>query len=168
VDAPSQEQVEKVEKGFPPEYQSKVDGLLWLGYLEDSFAYGGHHFRIRTLKVGEELEAALLAKEYLESLGAVRANSTSQLAAAIISVDNDTNFCPSLGPNPQDALTSKFQYICQKWHWPVVEYIFNKYIELLNEQAQALKRLEDLSTRSQITSWPSLDSLTEPAISQAT
>jgi hypothetical protein len=44
---------------FPPEIREDVEGLLWLGYLEDSFDFCGHQFVIRTLRGDEELLAGL-------------------------------------------------------------------------------------------------------------
>lgn len=153
---------------FPSEITEAVDGLAWLGHLEDTVSIWGHDFVLRTLKAGEELEASLLAKEYQDTFGQVKATAWAHVAAALVAVDGDENFCPPIGPNVRNNLGAKFRYITENWYWPVGEYLFGKYVDLNQRQLRALDALEDLSSRSRQNSWPTADSLKGQEDSQAT
>lgn len=152
----SQDQTDK----FPEEHQAAVDGLLWLGHLENEFKLAGHSFVLRTLKVEEELEVARLCEEFKESIGSPTAFKWAHIALALVSVDGDTDFCPPLGPDRTAYARSRFNYVTQ-WYAPVGDFLFNSYAELTRRQTQALEAIENLSPRSPIGSMPWEDSLTE-------
>jgi hypothetical protein len=147
---------------FPPEVRLAVDGLMYLGYLTDSFSFAGHKFSIRTLYGNEELLADKLVKEYIETTGQARAYAWSRVALALISVDGREDFCPPIGPDEWEYAQGRFQYVTSKWFWPLGEYIFNRFAELQQRQVEAIRAVQDLSTRSLRNSTPSPDSLTEP------
>lgn len=162
--AQSQE-LENPFKEFPPETNQAVDGLIYLGHLEDEFVFCGHSFVIRTLKTKEELISGILSKEYSGVLGENRAFMAAQVAMCLVSVDNEPNFCPTIGPDPIVVGRGRFNYITQNWYTPVIEYIFGRYAALLQAQVLAIEAIENLSMRGRPTSTPSADSLTEPDIS---
>jgi hypothetical protein len=134
---------------------------MWLGHLEAHVSKWGHNWVLRTLRADEELVASLIAKEYQDSLGQVKAYAWAHLAAAIVAVDGDDNYCPSIGPNIQDNVRAKFNWMTENWYWPIGEFLFGHYTELLSKQAEALDAVDSLSQRSLRTSWPSRDSLNE-------
>jgi hypothetical protein len=142
---------------LPDGVYEAVQGLLWLGYIEETFELAGHSFTLRTLKMSEELEAALIAKEYLDSIGQIKANAWSQVAASLVAVDGDPNFCPPLGPDKRGHIRGKFKYMCDNWYPPVGNFLFDRYLLLLQRQMAAIEEVENLSTRSLSTSWPSSD-----------
>lgn len=150
---------------FPPQVAQSVEGLAWLGYLEAEVRRWGHSWVLRTLNAEEELEASLIAAEYQETYGAAKANAWANVAAALISVDGDTDFCPPIGHDGRANLRAKFGFVTQ-WHWPVGELLFGEFIELLNKQAAALEAVDSLSNRSLRTSLPSQDSSTKAADSE--
>lgn len=150
---------------FPPEIVQAIDGLLWLGYLEQEVTYGGHTFVLRTMKGAEELEAALIAKDYLDSLGASKANAWAQVAGALISVDGREDFCIPLGPDKKQYTRDKFNYITQNWYWPIGLKLFDEYTKLIEKQAQALEAVEDLSRRTLSNSSAFSESSTKAAFS---
>lgn len=150
---------------FPPEVREDVEGLLWLGYLEDEFDFCGHSFVIRTLRGDEELLATLVCKEWVESLGQTRAWVWAQIALALIAVDGDDAFCPPTGPDKRAYARARFQYT-QRWYWPVAEHIFAKYVELQKRQSEAFKRVEDLSQGNLPMFSPSVGSSTEAGDSE--
>lgn len=141
---------------------------MWLGHLEEEVHFCGHTFLIRTLKASEELEAALLAKEYQETFGQIKAHAWAHLALAIEAVDNDPDFCPPIGPDRRNYARGKFNYMTEHWYWPLGQYLFTQFAALNRRQADAVEAVEDLSSRSLKSSWPSPDSSTEPGDSQAT
>ena len=144
---------------FPPEVQDAVDGLAWLGHIEDTVRWCGHSFTLRTMKASEELEAALLAKEFADTFGQVKAHAWANIALALVAVDGDEDFCPPIGPDKRQYARALFNYVTENWYWPVGEYLFGQYVALIQRQARAIEAIENLSERSLRTSWPSQDSL---------
>lgn len=133
---------------FPPEVSQAIDGLLWLGHLEREVSYGGHTFLLRTMKGAEELETSLIAKDYLNSLGQVKANAWATIAGALVAVDGSEDFCIPLGPDKRQHLRAKFDYISKNWYWPIAVKLFDEYTVLLEKQEKALEAAEDLSQRT--------------------
>jgi hypothetical protein len=153
---------------FPEDIRDAVDGLAWLGHLQDTVHMWGHSFTLQTLKAGEELEAALIAKEYQDSFGQVKAHAWAHLAMSVVAIDGDQDFCPPIGPDIRKHAEAKFRYMTENWYWPIGEYLFGKYVDLVQRQSKALEALEDLSPGSRQTSRPTQDSLTEQADSEGT
>lgn len=137
-----------------------------MGYLESEVDFCGHTFVLRTLKADEELEAALIAKEYQESFGQVKAHAWAHLAAAVAVVDGDDDYCPAIGPGKRDHLRAKFRWMTERWYWPTAEFLFGTYADLIRRQADAIEAVESLSSRSLDTSWPRPDSLSGQADSR--
>lgn len=131
---------------------------MWLGHLEEEVKWAGHTFILRTLKAAEELEAALVAKDYLETFGQTKATAWAHVAAALMSVDGDDSFCPPIGPDSKQHLRAKFNYITDNWYWPVGEHLFNKYVEIVQRQTDAVEAVESLSQGSRKGSWKLADS----------
>lgn len=121
----------------------------------------GHTWVLRTLKGNEELQASILAKEYQDSFGQVKAWAWANLAHAIVSVDGDENWCPPIGPDPMANARARFRYITENWYWPIGDFLFGEYATLVQRQSDALKEVQDLSQRSLHTSTPSVDFSTE-------
>jgi hypothetical protein len=136
------------ELEFSPEISDAVHGLAWLGHLEEVINFCGHTFILRTLKADEELEASLIAKEYMETLGQAKAWAWAHVALALESVDGEPDFCPAIGPDKKSWSRAKFNFITQNWYWPVGNYLFERYAELNRRSADAIQAVEDLSTRS--------------------
>lgn len=146
---------------FSEEIQRDVEGLVWLGHLESEINWCGHTFVIRTLKAEEDLVAGLLAKEYIDSVAASKAWAWANIALALVAVDGDTNFCPAIGPDKVANARARFRWVTENWYWPVAEYLFACYLELVDRQKNAIREVEDLSSRSLNPSMPFADSLTE-------
>lgn len=117
-------------------------GLLYVGHLTDTVQVGPHEIRIRTLKVGEELNAALLANRYKDTIEEGRALATALVSAAIVSVDGGPLTGEMIGPR-DDSLESKFDYILKNWYWDTVRRVWDAYNGLLTrvqESADELKK----------------------------
>lgn len=147
---------------FPEDTQKAVEGLMWLGHLEDTFTFCGHRFTLRTFKGEGDLMAGLLVKEYEGTIAQAKAWAWANVAMALVSVDGDPNFCPPVGPDPMDHARAKFRYLITSWYWPTCEYMFEQLSVLMRRQRNAIKAVQDLSDRSLQPSTPSRDSLTEP------
>lgn len=160
------EQESQVEDGFdqfPEDVAQDVDGLMWLGYLEDTFDFCGHTFTIRTLRGEEELLASYVTKEYMESLGQSRAWVWAQVALTLVSIDGDEDFCPPAGPSKKAYAQARFQYVTANWYWPTAKYIYDRYAALLERQAAAMDAVESLSREGRMFFTASPDSLIEKA-----
>ena len=155
------------EDKFPDEVMEDVDGLLWLGYLDDVIEFCGHEFVIRTLRLEDEMLAGLITKEYADTMSETKAFVTAQVALALVSVDGDENFCPPAGPNSKDYARARFNYVASNWYEPTVAYIYTKYADLLERQANAIKETDFLSRKSLASFTASSDSLIEKVDSQA-
>lgn len=143
---------------FPEQVREDVHGLMWLGYLEDSFSFCGHDFMIRTLRGDEDLQVGVLAKEFMETTSQAKAQVWATIALAIEAVDGDPNFCPQAGPDRRSYARGRFQYATQTWYWPLAVYVFDRYSRLLERQAEALRAIEDLLSGSLPTPTPYADS----------
>lgn len=139
---------------FPQEIQENVEGLMFLGELYDDFNFCGHHFVIRTLRGDEELLAALVCKEFTETVGQARAWIWALVSMCLVSIDGDENFCPPLTNNKRDYARARFQYCTRNWFWPLAVHINQKYAELQQRQDEAMARVEDLFKGSQHMSMP--------------
>jgi hypothetical protein len=140
--------IEEVEDRFPEEVTEDVDGLLWLGHLEEVIDFCGHEFVIRTLRLEEEMIAGLLTKEYADTMSETKAFVTAQIALSLVSVDGDEDFCPPIGPNLKDHARARFKYISKNWYEPTVAFIYTKYADLVERQANAIREMDFLSRES--------------------
>lgn len=146
---------------FDERIKADVDGLIWLGYLEEEVQFCGHSFILRTLKGEDELNAGIVSKEYVETLGQARAWAWAKIALALTSVDNDLNFCPPIGPDKKEFARARFKYVTSNWYWPLGEYLFEQLVILEGRQINAIRALQNLSKRSLPNSTPSQGSLIE-------
>lgn len=85
--------------------------LLTRGFFTSVAQVGTNDIVLRTLKVGEELEVALLVSRYQNTIEATRALITATVAAAITSV-NGLPLMQGLGPE-SESLEAKFNYIAR-------------------------------------------------------
>jgi hypothetical protein len=152
---------------FPEEVVEDVDGLLWLGYLEDTVDYCGHEFVIRTLRAEDQLLCALITKEYADTVGQGKAWIASQVALALVAVDEDEDFCPRATFSKKDYARARFHYVISKWYEPVILHIYNAYMNLVERQSSVLEEMENLSKESRISFTALPDSFKQKADSQA-
>lgn len=123
---------------FPTEEPIAEDtySLLYLGYLTDTVKIGNHEIRIRTLKIGEELNAALLANRYKDTVEEGRALATALIAAAITSVDGLPLLGQLIGPG-DDSIEAKFDFILKNWYWESARQVWEAYNGLLRRVQNA-------------------------------
>lgn len=143
-EAPEEEQVNDPYARFPDQIRHDVEGLTWLGYLEDSFEFCGHHFVLRTLRGDEELGAALVCKEHTETLGQAKAWAWANIALALLSVDYDEAFCPPVGPDKDAFAQARFRYVTSRWYWPVGRHLFARYSALYKRMEDAIEAMANL------------------------
>lgn len=112
-------------------------GLMYVGYLTDDFDVFGHRIAIRTLKIGEELEAELLVQKYKDTQEADRAYTVALVAACVQSVDNKP-LVQGLGP-AEESLERRYAYLIENWHWVTISAIYNRYRNLVERSMTALE-----------------------------
>lgn len=138
LDAP----LEETGEGLPSE---ALVGLMNVGRLTKDIALYGEDLRLRTLKIGEELEVGLLINRWSGTPEEGRAYAVAIVAAAIETL-NGRPLVQALGPSRDDELRRKFDYVRTKWYWPAIQEIYEQYVQL---QAEQLRALEELRSKSQ-------------------
>lgn len=129
---------------FPSEeepIEEETFNLLYLGHLTDTVKIGQHEIRIRTLKIGEELNAALLANRYKGTIEEGRALATALIAAAITSVDGQSLLGQLIGPG-DDSIEAKFDYILKNWYWESASKVWEAYNNLLKQVQASTEELK--------------------------
>jgi|SRR5581483_2455762 len=133
----------EVDEFLPPEEEfvgQDTEALMYRGYLTDVVEVGNHEIRIRTLKIGEELDAALVAQRYNDTPEAMRALATAIVSAAIVTVDGRP-LVEALGP-ADATIQSKFDYIRKNWYWRSVGEVYKAYDQLLERSIKSLEELK--------------------------
>lgn len=123
--------------------------LSLLGYLTADVDWCGHHFVIRTLKVGEEIIAGKLIKRDEESVAAFKATHTVVVAAALVEVDG-VPFLPPLGKDDlEHNIRQRYKYLQDNWFWPTVEFLAAEHNKLVKRQAEVVIELQKKSLSGQ-------------------
>jgi len=148
-----------IDPVFDPRVAEDVQGLLYLGYLEETIQMFGHSFTMRTLEVGQELEIGLLIKEYTGTVTQGRALAAATVAASLEAVDGRTIY-QQLGPNDKDSVRRKFDYVL-KWFWPTIETLYNEHLRLQQRQIDSYEEFMSKSLGGQRESSPYADSSTD-------
>ena len=127
---------------FDARYKLDVDGLIWLGYLTESFPLYGHTWVLKTLTRGERLAVTLAVKEYEDTLGTALALETATIAASLLMIDNVPIY-PGLEPDapPLPRILDAFKVV-QTWHDPLIAKLYEKYSQLQLRQIRAFFELE--------------------------
>ena len=132
--------VEEAEEEIAPSISPITFGLIHVGHLTDNFEVFGSKVAIRTLKIGEELEAELLISKYRNTQEENRAYMTALVAACITSVDN-APLIQSLGPSGE-TLERKFTYISENWNWITIAAIYDHYRLLVEKVLASLEEVK--------------------------
>lgn len=107
-------------------------GVLYNGHLTRNVTIGTHRVVLRTLRIGEELEAALVADRYKDTVEAGRALATALVAASIQSVDGQPLIREAL--SAQDlGIEAKFNFVLNNWYWPSIQKLYAEYGELVSK-----------------------------------
>lgn len=150
-----------------PELAGDFNALVNVGHLTDEFTFCGRHFVIRTLKPNEELAAAIAVKAYRETLKEPEAWCNAQIGLALMAVDHDDAFCPPTNHKLEDFARARLHWVGDEFYQPVLNYVWNRYVELLARQKRAVEEADSLSQRNLHIWQPFADSSTEPGTSDA-
>jgi len=123
-----------------------IEGLLYLGHIEQDFNYLGHSFVVRTLRAGERLAALALVKDYEDTLGLDLALQTVMVAASLELVDGRVLSAPLSPVDDKPLLRIKRNMeIIERWYEPVIAAIYDQCSALLLRQRSAIAELEGKS-----------------------
>lgn len=125
---------------FPDELVEPLQELTQVGHLTDSFTYAGQEFVIRTMTIGEELEALRVTRDYHDiPVAAGRVYATAMVAGAV----QNLNGVPLAIPisEKQNIMEIKFGKV-KKWFWPVIEVVYRHYEQLERKQKEVLDGLQ--------------------------
>lgn len=115
---------------FPEKHREAFQGLLYLGYLEDTLEWAGHSFVVRTLTAGQHIKIGMLVKPYLGTRVEGRAYQAAMAACGTVLVDGKPLYEP-IGPMASDEVARlKFEYVLEKWFPPTVNAVQAKIQEL--------------------------------------
>lgn len=120
--------------------------LVNLGAIEDEFEFCGHTFGLRTLRTDEDIAVGSALSSYEWSADhpkSIQLWSAAHVAMALTHVDGDTDFCPPTGPNKATFAKARLRWLTQEYYWPVIQYLFEKYADLLAKQEKAQEVVQD-------------------------
>lgn len=126
---------------FDDRYKDAFHGLAYIGALTGSFEWLGHKFVIHTLTQDEELAAALIVKDFEDTLGQARAYATALAALCVDSVDGEGMPTP-VGTGPSYGWAyQRFNYAKARWYRYTIDKIYEKYLELEDLNRGVLEEL---------------------------
>lgn len=134
----SEEEEELLEEEDP--LSQDESNLIYRGHLTSQVYIGGREIKLRTLRIGEELEAAMLVDRYKDSVEAARALATAIVAAAITSVDGKP-LVQSLGPT-ENTLETRLNYLLKNWYWITVREVYAEYNRLMRRVVDAYESVK--------------------------
>jgi len=115
--------------------------LLQRGYFSATVTLGTNKVIIRTLKIGEELEVALVAKKYQDTIEATRALIAATVAASIVSVNGQSLIPFALGTSDA-SIEAKFIFIGENWYWNTVRVLYEEYNKLVEKQLEVAESVK--------------------------
>jgi hypothetical protein len=126
---------------FDERYKEPFNGLMYLGYLEDSFVVWGHTFRIATPTQLEKIQAGALHQPYAESLASEIAYQTILVAAYLVSVDHTDLPRPVLNDPKENAVRDRFRWVAENLRPPVIDELFGRCMVLETKVGKVLRTM---------------------------
>lgn len=148
ADVADQGEVEQDEEELPefdPRFREEFDGLLFLGFLRDTFTWAGHTFQIRTMRVDELLEVALVSRPYVGTLGEAKGYQSAVVAAVVERVDGKPMPMPITNEPSDTPLKARFDFVLRSWFPPVIDVIYDRYMALEDKARQVLDAMGKVS-----------------------
>lgn len=146
------ERFEQEKSGEAPEFSDELVEPLQeftvVGHLSDTFTYGGQDFTIRTMTIGEELEALRASTKFSDiPVATGRIYATAMVAGSIQSLNGTPLVVPI--SEKQDIAALKFRKVLE-WYWPTIEVVYQRFAALETKQKEVLdglaNSLEDADT----------------------
>lgn len=128
-------------EGLSKEQNQNWNSLAQVGRLTETFNWLGHEFTIRTLKVDEEIAIGQVIKHLDGIVTQEKGAVAAYVAASLVSVDG----VPFMGDIESELLNNmlaRYKRLVGKYHWPVVEFLQGKCLELQLKVYDLIKELE--------------------------
>ena len=117
------------------------ESYLTSGHKTRTVRIGHHSIILRTLKVGEEFEVAIVSDKYKDTIEGNRSYMTAAVAASVQSIDGMPLITQALGPQ-DESIEAKFNFVQENFYWPVIESLYEEYAELMREQQKVINTLK--------------------------
>lgn len=127
--------------GLTREQNQDWNSLAQVGRLTETFHWLGHEFVMRTLKVDEEIAIGQVIKHLEGVVTQEKAAVAAYVAASLVSV-NGAPFMVDIEKETFSNLLARYKYLIDKYHWPVIEYLQGKLLELQIKVYELIKELE--------------------------
>lgn len=115
-------------------------GLLELGSLNEEIDIYGRKVLLKTLTIGEQLEVALLTKDYIGTSEELMAICAATVAASIVTIDGNPMIM-EIGPN-ESLLALKFRFVRENLYWTIIRLVYQEYLDLSERAEEALKEIK--------------------------
>jgi hypothetical protein len=122
---------------FDPKCRDALDGLLFLGALTKTYDWNGHRFTIRTLKMDELLQVALVHARFANTIGDVKAYQAAIVSACLQLVDGKQLPIPAFVD--ETSLDQRFRFCTSNWYPWTFDSVYQNYLEL---EAKTLEVME--------------------------
>lgn len=128
---------------FDQRYRDDFTGLAYIGALSKQFSWLGHRFVIRTLTSDEYLAAAVVTKEWQNTIGAPMAYKIAMTSLCVVEVDGKDLPVP-LGP--EDSANygwafQRFNYAKARWFNFTIDAIYEQFLELEEKTAAVVEAM---------------------------
>lgn len=135
---PQPDETEPPPREFDERYREPFNGLMYLGYLEDTVVVWGHEFRIATPSQMEKLQSGALHKPYIDTLASEIAYQTIMVASYLVSVDGKDLPRPVLNDPKENAVRDRFVWVAENLRQPVIDEVFQRCMLLEATVGQVL------------------------------
>lgn len=146
---------------FSDRVRTPVEGLVYLGQIQETVEFCGHTFELRTLQPQHRFAISVAVQPYRDTLSEADAYQAAHVAMAVVTVDGQ-DYCPPIGPNLNSHVEARLKYVGKNWYGPTIAFLWSEYIKLEQKAVEAIQELDRLSKGSQPMNLPPwLDSLIE-------
>lgn len=146
----SEENTETEDSGINPIFESmrqedanNIVELVNLGALERDFEFCGNTFGLRTLRADEDFAVGAALKEWADTVKEAQVWGAAHVGMALTHINGDETFCPPTGPSKTSHAKARLRWITQEYYWPVIQYLYERYADLLDEQQKAIAAAQD-------------------------
>ena len=135
--------------GFDPRYKDDFEGLTFIGALQARFSFLGHKIVMRTLTTHELLAVGMIMKEYRGTAGEMTAYATAMVGLSLVSVDGQGLAIPLSDEGQEyDWAFMRFNHIAARWHAPVIDGLYERYLLLESRVDQVLDEMVDQAKKA--------------------
>jgi hypothetical protein len=135
--------------GFDPRYREDFEGLTFIGALQTRFSFLGHKIVMRTLTTHELLAVGMIMKEFRDTAGEMTAYATAMVALSLVSVDGRGLAIPLSDEGQEyDWAFIRFHHIAARWHAPVIDGLYERYLLLEGRVNQVLDEMVDQAKKA--------------------